>query len=85
MCDLFSILRNIEFVSYVDDTSQVIGRNANKAIESLEHASIDLMEWFSNIKLKTIPGEYHLLTGSNDELKICINDDAIHSPKCEKL
>ena len=49
MWDQFSALRSIEFASYADDnTLYVIGRNAKEAIESLELASNDLMEWFSN-------------------------------------
>ena len=31
------------------------------------------------------PDKFHLLTGSNDEWKICINDDITNSNKCEKL
>ena len=46
----------------------LLEKNAKVAIESLELASIDLMEWFANNKMKTNPNKLHLLTSSNDEL-----------------
>ena len=61
--DLFSILSNIELTSYADDnTKYVFGRNAAEAIVSLEVASNDLMEWFSNKKMKINSDKFHVLT-----------------------
>ena len=57
--------------------------NENKT-ESLNLASNNLMEWFSNNKTKVNSGKFHLLICSSDEMKICLND-VINSITCEKL
>ena len=38
-----------------------------------------------NNKVKSNPEKFHLLSSSNDELKICVNDDVINTIKYEKL
>ena len=35
--------------------------------------------------MKDNPDEFHLLTSSNNELEICINDNLVNSNRCEKL
>ena len=87
MCDLCSVLRNIEFSSYADDNKPcVIEGNTKESLRSLELASNDLLEQFSNNKIKASPDKVHLLTSLNDELKIRINDVVINSSsKCKKL
>ena len=87
MCDLCSVLSNLEFANYADDNKPyVIESNTNKALRNLELASNYLLEWFSKNKIKASPNNFHLLTHLNDELKICINDVVINSStKCEKL
>ena len=42
-----------------------------------------LMEWFPMNKMKFNLSKFNLLTSSNDELKIYINDVVINSTKCK--
>ena len=70
----------LEFASYPNaNTLYVIGRSSKEAIESVELASNDLMEWFPKNKMKVNPDKFHLLTSWNDKLKICIADDVVNS------
>ena len=62
----------------------VTERNAKEVIESLDLESNDLMELFSNNKMKANPLKFHLSTSSNDKLKIWINNDAFNSTTCKK-
>ena len=43
------------------------------------------MEWFSNNQMKTNADKYHLLTSSNEESTICIDNDIVINSKCWKL
>ena len=63
-----------EFASYADDnTPYLIERNIIEAIKKLELACNELVQWFSNNKMKSNSDMFHLLTSLNDTLKICIN------------
>ena len=56
ICDLFSIMNNINFASYADDnTPYVIGDGVIKVIESLKKASVELFCWFPNNQMKANP------------------------------
>ena len=66
------------------NTPYFTGRNATEAIESLELASNELMQWFSNNEMKANPAKFHLLISSNDELKFCINN-VVNSTVYQKL
>ena len=86
ICDLFSILSNIEFASYADDnTPYAIGEDVKQAIASLENASAELFQWFSNNGMKANPDKCHLITSSRNKVNICVENNIIKSSKCEKL
>ena len=48
VCDLFSVLSDVEFASYADDnTTYVVKNNIRSVVKSLENTSFVLFEWFS--------------------------------------
>ena len=56
ICDLFSVLSDVEFVSYADDnTPYVVTNKIRKVIKSLENTSVELLEWFSDNQMKFNP------------------------------
>ena len=53
VCDLFSILSNIDFTNYSDDTTPyVIGNGSKEIINSLKNALDDLFCWFASNQMK---------------------------------
>ena len=66
----------IYFVRYVDDnTPYVIGKIIKEVNEALENSPKELMEWFSNNQVKANADKCHLLTSSNEESTICIENE----------
>ena len=86
ICDLFLIMKKVDFASYADDnTPYVIGKGAKEAINSLKEAPGELSYWFANNQMKANPGKCHLLTNSSDKATIFVDNCNIKSSKCEKL
>ena len=86
ICDLFLIMKKVDFASYADDnTPYVIGKGAKEAINSLKEAPGELFYWFANNQMKANPGKCHLLTNSSDKASIFVDNCNIKSSKCEKL
>ena len=53
ICDLFSVVSNIDFESYADDNVlYVIRENTKEVIEALKNSFEELMQWFSNNQMK---------------------------------
>ena len=86
ICDLFLIMKKVDFASYADDnTPCVMGNGVKEAINSLKEASDKLFYWFANNQMKENPGKCHLLTSSSGKVSICLDIYNIKSSKCEKL
>ena len=89
ICDLISIVGNIDFARYADNTTPYLtGENTKEVIEALENSknsSKELMQWFSNNQMRGNDDQYHLLTSSNKESTIFIDNNIITSSKCGKL
>ena len=63
MCDLFSIMNNVNFASFADDdTPYVIRDGVIQVIESLTEASGELFCWLTNNQMKANPDNCHLIT-----------------------
>ena len=78
LCDLFFIMNKTDFASYADDNT--IYRTANsidEAIQSLEHESMMLFQWFSDNQMKANVSKCHLLMSKMDEVTIRIGDTEI--------
>ena len=71
ICDLFSVMNNVNFASYADDnTLYVMGDGVIQVIKTLKEASNELFCSFENNKIKTNPDKSHLITSGSDEVNI---------------
>ena len=79
-------MNNIDFASYADDIAPYItGENTKEVTEALENSFKEIMQWVSNNHMKANADKWHLLTNSNEESTICIDNNIIVNSKCEKL
>ena len=75
ICDLFSIVSNIDFAIYADNnTLYVVGENTKEVIETLENSSKELMQQLYNNRIKANAVKCHLLTSSNEKPTISIDN-----------
>ena len=85
MCDLFTILEEIDFASYADDKTPLIFEASPKYIgNSVESCSATLFEWFSNNQMKANL-EKCLLMNINRPDTIKIDEHTISNSYCEKF
>ena len=84
--DLFLVLSDVEFASYVDDNTPYVVKNIIRSvIKSLENTSVELFEWFSNNQMKANPDKCHFRTSESKDLAIDVENNQIANSKCEKL
>ena len=84
--DLFSVLNDVEFASYVDDNiPYVVKNNIKSVIKSLENANVELFAWFSDNQMKANPDKCHSITSESTDLVINVENNHITNSKCEKL
>ena len=82
ICDLFSIMNKLDFISYADDnTPYVIGYGVKEVINSLKEASGNSFYWFAGNHIKANSDKCHLLVSSSDEVSICVDNYNIKSKK----
>ena len=85
MSDLFIILEQIDFASYVDDNTPFVSEaTPENVVSSLKSCSASLFEWFSNNKMKANPEKCHLLMYVNRPANIKVGD-TISNSYYEKL
>ena len=63
----------------------VSGDRLDDVLDSLENASLKLLDWFSRNQMKTNPDKCHLLTSSTDSIAITIKDNEMLNSESEKL
>lgn len=86
LCDLFYLLKDIKFASYVDDNRAYgNGNNIDEVIRSLEQASVSLFKWFFDNQMKVNPDKCHLILSTNSIKKIKIGETIKGNSSCEKL
>ena len=57
MCDLFFIVKEIDFASYADDNIPFVsGDRLDDVLDSLENAGLKLFDWFYDNQTKANPG-----------------------------
>ena len=79
-------MNNIDFASYADDIAPCItAENTKEVTEALENSFKEIMQWVSNNHMKANADKWHLLTSSNEESTICIDNNIIINSKCEEL
>ena len=76
------MLSNIDFASYADDnTPYIIKDDIKEAIESLEHATVEFFQWFSNNQMKTNPDKCNLRTRKSEDILVNAENNSIKSSK----
>ena len=86
MCDLFFIVKEIDFASYADDNIPFVsGDRLDDVLDSLENTGLKLFDWFYDNQMKANPGKYHLLKSAAASIAIKIKDSEILNSENEKL
>ena len=86
ICDLFSMLSNIDFASYADgNTPYVVKDDIKEGMESSEHATFELVQWFSINQMNANPYKCHLITSKNGDILVNVENNPIKNSKCGKL
>ena len=76
VCDLFSVLSDVEFTSYADDnTHYVVKNNVRSVIKSLKNTSVELFEWFSDNQMNANPDKCHFITSERKDLVINVENN----------
>ena len=79
-------MNKVDFSSYWDDNiPYVIRKRVKQVINTLKETWDEIFYWFADNQLRINPGKCHLLTGSCNEVSICVDNYSIKSSKCEKL
>ena len=69
LCDLFFIMNETDFASYADDNTPYRTANTiDEVIQSLEHDSMMLFQWFSDNQMKANISKCHLLVNKKNEV-----------------
>ena len=86
VCDLFSILSDVVFAIYADNNTPYFVKNdIRSVIKSLENASVELFEWFSDNHMKGNPDKCHFITSERKDLVINVENNQITKNECKKL
>ena len=79
-------MNETDFASYADDNTPYRTANTiDEVIQSLEHDSMMLFQWFSDNQMKANISKCHLLVNKKDEVTIRIGDTEIKNSEYEKL
>ena len=75
-----------DFASYADDNTPYRTANTtDEVIQSLQHDSMMLFQWFSDNQMKASIRKSHLLLNKKHEVTIRIGDAKIKNSEYEKL
>ena len=86
ICNIFSILSNMEFTNYAHGTAPyVIGDGSKEVIGYFKKAWSDLVSWFAINQMKSNSNKYHLIASCDNEMSICVNTYNLTNNQCEKL
>ena len=86
MCGMFLILNTIYFTDYTDDNTPFVVRdNIADVIKALKEIGENLVNWFSNNKMKLNTDKFYLLSNSQEPNTLKIGDLHINNSLSEKL
>jgi len=86
LCDLFFMIKDVDFASFADDTTPYVEcETENIVLEKLTKASLDLFEWFDNNQMKANPEKCNFITNSNNTMTLDIKNQIIPSSNSVKL
>ena len=84
--DLFLVMTENEFTSYVDDTTLYDADNTiEKVISSSQEPSEKLFKWFSDNQMQGTSGKCHMILRINELVKIQIGESLTESTKVSLL
>ena len=84
--NLFLVMKETEFTSYVDDNTLHDGGNTIEIVNSFpQESSEKLFNCFSDNQMQGSSGKCHLVLSTNKPAKIQIGESLIESINCEKL
>ena len=80
ICDMFSILEDIDIANYADDTTPYCAdKCAEFVVNNLEQSSAILFEWLNNNYMKVNTGKSHLLLSGDSRATATIDNSYIES------
>ena len=86
MCENFLILKATYFIGYGDDNTPFVVRdNITDVIKSLEEIGENLVNWFSNNKIKLNTSKCHLILNCKEPNTLKIGNFHINNSMSEKL
>ena len=78
------MLSNVDFASYVDGNRLYVVKDYIKeVIESLEHATVELFQWFSNKQMEDNLDICHLITSKNKVIVVNLENCLIKIANAE--
>ena len=86
LSDLFLVISNTDFSSYVDDnTIYDSGNSIDDVISSLQESAKKLLQWFSHNQMKANTDKCQLIVSTDEPVEIRVGESLIKSSTCEKL
>ena len=83
---VFFFVPDIGIANYTDDnTPRATNKHLKTVLKDLKQGSDTFLKWSTDNLLKTKPGKYHLLVGTNDKRHLNVGEIKIGNSKCEKL
>ena len=75
LCDLFFIMNDVDFVSYIDDNTPIfVGDDLNDVILKLKNASKTLFKWFNDNQMKANLDKCHFVCSSSVKTSFMIEN-----------
>ena len=79
-------MNETNFASCADDNTPCsTGNTLDEVIQSLEHDSMILFQWFSDNQMKANISKFHLLVNKKNEVTIRLGDTEIKNSEYQKL
>ena len=86
MSDLFLVVKDVKFASYIDDNIiYQSGRNVDDVINNLQLSAEKLFRWFSDDQMKGNTGRCYLIVSTNNTPELKVGDSLTETSTCEKL
>ena len=85
LSDMFFVLSQTDFASFVDDNTPYVEASNIDVITVLENYLIQLFKWFSGNQMKANKDRCHLVISNNEKVSMKINNIELENASSEKL
>ena len=86
LCDLFFMIKSVNFSSFADDTTPYAdGDCISDVVGTLEKSTNDLFKWYSDNQMKVKPEKCNLIVNSADDISLNLNDNSIKCSESVRL